>query len=597
MQRKSFSLFGARDERGRGLLQLNALLEGRLKLQHLVFASSLVALVASPVWSVTRSDATAPDYKEPTRFVANETWSGVGLLPGPASGSLISPCHVLTAAHVFFGTDGKGEAPPNPQSSAFTLVTPDPSDPENPAKFKRTRFRIAEIRLGPGYSFRRGHRIELPTPPGDTLTRNDIAIMKLTESVPEKIKVGNNRVPIDIYAVNKGEIEKENDRNLRTPAVPVANMVKVGFGARGNESGRQVGPGEKGEMFNIIDDFGDGMATFHIPPNPPDPAIRNNPPPKNTVLYDFDHLPRDGEDLVNSSRLLNTFAGVLGQPSYTSGSREGSAAGGDSGGPTFQYKDGKKFIVAVTSSGSDGLSRVGNVGYDTQVQKYKDWIAQVLGNPVTCPPVKREEEEEDLPSEYSGRAQGAKGTNGGTAVDAVDTGALPNRGGVHVAEGQRIDIPGGCIGNCDGQHPGMGDHPAIHNTTRAEGSASMSMSSVTFVDVVAGGYRVIADWLMPSSRATCTEQGPQVEPTLSIGWMLVYDPSGNLIYSESTGLTDTVRVQLAGGYDGEIIINETLSSRTGQSAALTVNGLHVAVRGGNDFVVASAHADVAGCPR
>ena len=68
-------------------------------------------------------------------------------------------------------------------------------------------------------------------------------------------------------------------------------------------------------------------------------------------------------------------------------------------------------------------------------------------------------------------------------------------------------------------------------------------------------------------------------------------------YSESTGLTETVRVQLAGGYDGEIVINETLSSRTGQSAELTVNGLHVAIRGGNDFVVASAHADVAGCPR
>jgi hypothetical protein len=70
-----------------------------------------------------------------------------------------------------------------------------------------------------------------------------------------------------------------------------------------------------------------------------------------------------------------------------------------------------------------------------------------------------------------------------------------------------------------------------------------------------------------------------------------------LSYSESTGLTETARVQLAGGYDGEIVINETLSSRTGQSAELTVNGLHVAIRGGNDFVVASAHADVAGCPR
>ena len=54
-----FSLFGARDERGRDLVQLKALLEGRPKLQHLVFALGLVALAAAPVWSVTRPDRLA----------------------------------------------------------------------------------------------------------------------------------------------------------------------------------------------------------------------------------------------------------------------------------------------------------------------------------------------------------------------------------------------------------------------------------------------------------------------------------------------------------------------------------------------------------
>jgi hypothetical protein len=35
----------------------------------------------------------------------------------------------------------------------------------------------------------------------------------------------------------------------------------------------------------------------------------------------------------------------------------------------------------------------------------------------------------------------------------------------------------------------------------------------------------------------------------------------------------------------------------GRSAELTVNGLHVVLGGGIDFVIASAHADVEGCPR
>jgi hypothetical protein len=94
-----------------------------------------------------------------------------------------------------------------------------------------------------------------------------------------------------------------------------------------------------------------------------------------------------------------------------------------------------------------------------------------------------------------------------------------------------VSIPGGCIGNCDGQHPGMDGHPAIHNRSQEGGSSSISMSSVTFVDVAAGGYRIVSDWLMPGATARCTERGPQMEASTSVGWVLIYDPDGNLVYA------------------------------------------------------------------
>src|SRR6476646_8724830 len=97
-----------------------------------ITSATLLAAVFSfrPMSAITREDATGPWFLEPTKFLNNETWSGVGEIPrGPGSGALISPCHVLTAAHVFFGGDGiaqKGEEIPDPKKFTFVLKTGTP---------------------------------------------------------------------------------------------------------------------------------------------------------------------------------------------------------------------------------------------------------------------------------------------------------------------------------------------------------------------------------------------------------------------------------------------------------------------------------------
>src|SRR5262249_34437280 len=149
------------------------------------------------------------------------------------------------------------------------------------------------ILLGPGYIFDKskdnsGHRI-FKLVKDDDLTRNDIAIIKLEQPV--------DVTKFEPYAINRGEIAEEFDPALRTPLNIPANAVKVGYGAPGNGPDGSLfndSDGLKREMFNIIDGLGNGKDIFHKKtvdlrnPKNDNPEIRNNPPPKNTLLYDFD---------------------------------------------------------------------------------------------------------------------------------------------------------------------------------------------------------------------------------------------------------------------------------------------------------------------
>ena len=382
---------------------------------------ALRAVATAPCSASTRTDATEPFFLEPTEFQNNETWSGVGRVDANlgafqgwhGSGVLISPCHVLTAAHVLVGKDGIGNAEPDPRNFTFTLVTGRPKekdrklDESGMVEKKLNVAKIEFIRDGDmKYNMKLGHRINAPTADGDNLTRNDIAVLKLSERVPKK--VGDTEV--EIYAINQGEIAMENDPGLKTPAVApaklkgagpgtTANAVKVGFGLGGNGENGAVGPMLKREMFNIINGFGDGKTNFADAPT----TNRKNPPPKNTLVYDFDRPALDPRKPQNSSKLTNTFNDAV-APNYSVGQLEGSGAPGDSGGPMFQYKDGKKYVVGVTSSSSDTEARFGTITYDTQVQRYAAWIKRVVSktsdfeNP-DCPAAQP-------PNEKSGASRG-----------------------------------------------------------------------------------------------------------------------------------------------------------------------------------------------
>jgi hypothetical protein len=386
----------------------------------------------------------------------------------------------LTAAHVFFGTDGKEKTPgfkPEPKNFSFTLVTGRPKVVKGAVDTKgitTMEIHVAKngIKIHPKYSSKLGHRVEFirPKPNRADLTRNDIAILVLDRPVPAEL----GGVKIETYNINRGDIEKENDPSLRTPGdkqavappalKPTANAVKVGFGFQGNGDGippvlfGATADGFKREMFNLVDSFGTptfkgnelvGLQSFNVAKPAgttfdlsKDPAIRNFPPPLNTIVYDFD-APTQAAPGNNSSDLLNTVNGMPGVPSFSVGTREGSASGGDSGGPTFQYKNGDpkmKFITGVTSSGSDGRSRYGTVGYDTQVQKYAPWIDEVVkDNP--CEKVEKDEgDEPPEKTEHQGRIEttlqnGVAQTVFGVSTDVYLSGGPRNTKDVGLPDG------------------------------------------------------------------------------------------------------------------------------------------------------------------
>src|SRR5262249_50290514 len=161
----------------------------------------------------------------------------------------------------------------DPRKSSFVLKTGAPQlkdmeidDPFEPGKkikmtevvgVKETPFKVAKIYVNPGYDVKVGHRIDPKNAkqPNEDLTRHDIAIMKLTESIDTK--------KFEKYDINDGVITDENNPKWQTPAVAPANVVKVGFGKPGNGGGA-VPPLAvlKREMFNMIDAFGDGVKKF-----------------------------------------------------------------------------------------------------------------------------------------------------------------------------------------------------------------------------------------------------------------------------------------------------------------------------------------------
>ncbi len=180
---------------------------------------------------------------------------------------------------------------------------------------------------------------------------------------------------------------------------------------------------------------------------------------------------------------------------------------------------------------------------------------------------------------FSGRATSINATIAGVNAILNDTGPLPATGGFIRRQLVSASLFGGALTTGE-----------LDATTQGGGIQSRSQAIVADLNLLVGGITFNSDILAESSQCTCTAGGPVCEGGL-FGNLLI-----NGVTVAITGQPNQ-RVNLAGG--GFVIINEQILTGSGNSAAITANGLHIVIPSLTpgtpavaDVIISSAHSDI-----
>jgi len=174
---------------------------------------------------------------------------------------------------------------------------------------------------------------------------------------------------------------------------------------------------------------------------------------------------------------------------------------------------------------------------------------------------------------FGGRATSINATIGGVNAILNDTGDLPATGGFITRSLESGNLFGGALitGSLD----------AITQGTFIQ---SRSQAIVQGLNFTVGGNTITSDLVPVSSQCTCQETGP---PACD-GGVMIDNLRINGVFIVIAGVNQTVN--LPGG--GTVIINEQFRSGTGNTASLTVNGVHVIIPGVADVIIASAQSNI-----
>lgn len=188
---------------------------------------------------------------------------------------------------------------------------------------------------------------------------------------------------------------------------------------------------------------------------------------------------------------------------------------------------------------------------------------------------------------FSGRATVLAVDVLGVETTVVDTGDVPASGGTleQDAACYPVEAPGcGPIALPD-ITGGLLSGGVLHAMVVAGGNQSRAEASFSEFGLILGeGDQIAGEFAEAQATATCTNGVPSVAGVTSVTNLTV---AGVTI--AVTGAANQV-VPLPGG--GQIIINEQVSSTSGNYAEITVTALRIAVPGEIDVRIARAHADI-----
>ncbi len=175
---------------------------------------------------------------------------------------------------------------------------------------------------------------------------------------------------------------------------------------------------------------------------------------------------------------------------------------------------------------------------------------------------------------FSGRATSVNATIGGMNAILADTGPLPSTGGYIERSLASANVLGGALTT------GL-----LNATTQAAGDQSRSQAQVANLNLTTGGNTITGDLVPASSQCTCTTGGPVCVGGIYIANLRV---NGAQIAIVDQAVNQTVN--LPGG--GTLVYNEQIRSGAGNTASLTVNGVHVRIPATSDVTISSAQSGI-----
>jgi len=176
---------------------------------------------------------------------------------------------------------------------------------------------------------------------------------------------------------------------------------------------------------------------------------------------------------------------------------------------------------------------------------------------------------------FSGRATSVNANIAGVTATLNDTGDLPATGGFI----QRSLVSGNVLG-------GALTTGLLEAITQGAGDQSRSQAQVANLNLTVGGNVITADLVPVSTQCTCFVSfgAPSCD-----GGVMIDNLRINGVFITIT-LIPNQTVNLLGG--GTVIINEQFRTASGNSASLTVNGVHVIIPGVADIIISRAHSDI-----
>ncbi len=172
---------------------------------------------------------------------------------------------------------------------------------------------------------------------------------------------------------------------------------------------------------------------------------------------------------------------------------------------------------------------------------------------------------------FSGQSFAVKSVVASTTTVLADTGPLPSTGGTRDASALSGTVPDTLTAD------------TLHASTIGQGDRVRSEASLEVLGVSAGANSITADLAMSQAMARGADKIASVSGVTYVSNLVV-----NGLPVVASGQPNQV-VQLI---NGQLVINEQVTSVSGSTGSITVNALHLTINGGADVILGSSRAGV-----